>query len=156
MLDELCNWNMGRTFGDCTACSSLGVQPSEELVTSVEIQVAFENLYPSIAEAIPLLVSDISAVTITYDDTNDVFLADVTLASGVVASDVAYNKMVYQLSRIFDVYPGVITWNSVTSKRQSSNVIAITVLDEYDPSSSSSALFASSFGLIVVLFNVLF
>jgi len=156
VLQGLCSWDSGRVFAGCDACSGLGISASNAPTTSGLIQTAFDAMYPSIAQAIPLLVPSISSISVTYDETNDVYVVDVTLAPGVVAYDTAYNQLVFQLSKIFDVYPGVISWSAVSAKRQTSNSINIKIVNEDNFTSSSTTLFVSVLGFIgVALLNVL-
>jgi len=151
VLDTLCNWNFGRTFGACSACAGLAVVSDDDATAAVVLD-AFESMSPSLEDALPKLVSELVSVSFAEGPGPNSFVADVTLAAGVVADDIVYNKIVYQLSRIFDVRPGVISW-STEAKRQASNTILLTVVDEAVPSASSS-LYLSCLGLLLLLINV--
>jgi hypothetical protein len=149
----LCNWNLGRTFGDCEACVGYVERSSvDDVMYAGEVMDAFESMVPSVEDALPKLISELVSVSFSAGPEDYTFSAEVTLASGVIADDLVYNKIVYQLSRIFDVYPGVISW-STSAKRQSTHTIVLHVADE--PTSTSSSLYLSSLGLILLLVNAL-
>jgi hypothetical protein len=153
MMYELCNWNFGRTFGDCSACEGLTEFIDDSEATAGDLVYGFETMARSIEDAIPKLVSEISSVTFTAGSYENTFNAEVTLTGGVVSTDLAYNKMVYQISRILDVFPGTISWTTVSTKRQA-NSIVIELMDEV--TAASSGLLVVPFGLLVVLMQVFF
>jgi hypothetical protein len=153
MMYELCNFNFGRTFGDCNACEGITEFIDDTDATAGDLVHGVETMARSLENAIPRLVSEISSVTFTAGPTENSFNAEVTLAAGVASTDLAYNKMVYHLSRILDVFPGTISWTTVSTKRQA-NTIVIELMDEV--TAASSGLFVVPFGLLVVLMQVLF
>jgi len=110
------------------------IQSDSGLVSATQLLTRFQEFLPALSEAIEKLVPEVTSITFSIDSSTSVF-ADVTLAPGVVASDQVYNQVVYELSHIFDVYPGTITWDTVaTGKRQTPNRIVISFADEALPS----------------------
>jgi len=155
VVDSLCNWNYGRMFGSCTPCSGL-VQSSDGLATSSDLMSAFQEYQVSLSSALVQLVPQISSFSASPNGASTL-LADVTLAPGIVASDEAYNQIVYQLSHLFDLYPGTITWSDVPAgKRQTANQIILNFYDEQVPTSGSNPAFAPLvlLGLIACLLRL--
>jgi hypothetical protein len=148
ILSTLCNFNFGRTFGDCDACQGYTAAISDTPAIAGEIIADFDALSSSLASAIPLLVPEIDTVTFSPGSADNTYTVEVTLASGIVSGDLAYNKLVYQLSRIFDVVPGTFSWSPMT-KRQTSSMIELIVVDEEDYSGASALL--APLSLIVLL-----
>jgi len=153
VLATLCNWNAGRTFGTCPECAGITTAIYEGDAIAGEIIAQFDELATTVATSVPVLVSDIASVVFHLGSKPNSYTVDVTLSAGVVSADVAYNKMVYQLSRIFDVTPGTFSWAPVSAKRQTST-IELTVIDE-DQSSGASALFVP-LGLVLVMIQTFF
>lgn len=154
VLESLCNWNFGRLFGDCSSCSTL-VQSSSDLATASELVARVQEYEPSLASALVQLVPEITSISFSPKDASSLS-ASVTLASGVVAPDQAYNQIVYQLSHIFDVYPGTIAWSAPSAKRQISNQqIVINFYDEPLPSSSASVFVPVVVSVIITCLFVL-
>jgi len=149
LVGELCNWNFGRTFGSCSICTSLA-SVSESPATAGDILYAIGAMSSSISEAIPLVVTEISSVSFTTGATGNTIIAEITLAPGVVSDALAYNKLVYQLSRLLDVYPGTISWSN-SAKRQTGSIL-LTVVDE--PSTSGSSSLFLSLTLVLALIQV--
>jgi len=148
VLASLCNWNNGRLFGDCTPCSGL-VQSNDGLATASDLLSRFQEFQPSLTAAILQLVPEISSISFSTDTTNSL-LASVTLASGVVNSEDAYNQIVYEMAHIFDVYPGTISWSTVPAgKRQANEQVVINFYDEQAPSSFSPT-FVPAFVAVLV------
>jgi len=145
---------MGRAFGDCQACDGYTATVADMPAIAGEIIAQLDIFSPSLASAIPLLVPEIEAVSFSTGDADNVYRVEVTLSSGVVAGDLAYNKMVYQLSRIFDVVPGTFSWEPVSAtKRQTTNTIDLIVLDE-EATSGASVLFAPMAMVVVLLLSL--
>jgi hypothetical protein len=149
VLTSLCNWNYGRLFGDCTPCSGL-VQGGDGYATATDLLTRFQEYQSSLTAVILQLVPEISALSFSPDTTTSL-LATVTLASGVVDSEDAYNQIVYQMAHVFDVYPLTISWAAVpaSGKRQSSNQIIVNFYDEQVPSSPSPA-FVPAFVAVLI------
>jgi len=139
VLDSLCSWNYGRLFGSCSQCSGL-TQPGDGFATASDLMARWQEYEPSLSAAIVSLVPQISAISFSPNGGTS-FLADVTVTAGVVDTTSVYNQLIYQMSRIFDVYPGTIQWSTVpaSGKRQTPNQIIVTFYDEQLPSSHALA-----------------
>jgi len=135
VLDSLCNWNFGRLFGTCGSCSGL-VQSSSGLASPTDLITRIQEYQPSLSAALVQLIPQISSISFASDGDSSL-TTGVTLAPGVVDYDSVYNQIVYQLSQIFDLYPGTISWSTVSAgKRQISNQqIVLNFYDEVTPSS---------------------
>jgi len=95
-----------------------------------------QEYQPSLSAALVQLIPQISSISFASDGDSSL-TTGVTLAPGVVDYDSVYNQIVYQLSQIFDLYPGTISWSTVSAgKRQISNQqIVLNFYDEVTPSS---------------------
>jgi len=100
----------------------------------------FQQFEPSLVEALVNMIPEISALSFSVDSATSVYV-DVTLSPGVVNTDQVYNQIIYDLSQIFDVYSGTITWGTVPAgKRQTPNRIIVYFADETQPSSPANIL----------------
>jgi len=131
-------------FGTCDACSGLVSQSLSDLTSASSIISRIQSVEASLTNGIVSLVPEISAISFSYDSSSRNLYADITLSSGVLDVDTVYNKLTYELSRIFDVFPGTIAWSTVPAGKRSSNTIVIDVYDEIPPQDSFAAPQAAS------------
>jgi len=116
----------------------------------------FQEFESSISDALVQLVPEITAISFSPNGETTV-LADVTLSPGVVANDQAYNQIIYQLSHIFDLYPGALQWSTVpASGKRSAEQVIINFFDEETPSSPSGHLVAPVLVFLSFLFGLVF
>jgi len=96
----------------------------------------WQEYAPSLSAAISAAVPEISSLSFSPNGATTL-LADVTVAPGVVDTTSVYNQLIYQMSHIFDVYPGTIQWTTVAAsgKRQAPTQIIVAFYDEQLPSS---------------------
>jgi hypothetical protein len=124
----LCNWASGRVFGGCEECDDVTDFHARYQSVS-EITERISTLESSLVEFLEEKIGGISGLDFDFNFSSDNLHLTVMLENNQ-DTDVTLNNIVYFLSKALDVFPGVITWELDSNKRQDTVSARIVVVDE--------------------------
>jgi len=122
----------GRVFGHCDACAGTIADYGNRYQTARQIAERIDAMETALVEFIHSRTDMLSDLSFDYDFSADIVTVTVVLVPTGSDSSVAFNNVVYYLSQALDLFPGTVTYEIVSTKRQDSATARLVILNEED------------------------